>query len=304
MSKYNIRIGTRKSKLALWQAKTVAEKLKEIGFQSSIISIKSEGDINLTQPLYSFGIQGIFTKALDSSLINQKIDIAVHSLKDVPTSIPSGIILGAVLKRGDPFDTIVYKNTEDYNKKGLIGTGSLRRKAQWLKKYPSDKIESVRGNIQTRIKKLNNSKYKGIIMAKAAIDRLSIKNIQLKKLDWMIPAPAQGAIGIACLKKDKFIRKILSNINCVNTEFCTKLEREFLRILEGGCSAPIGGISRIEKNYVHFHGGVFSLDGKVSELCTDKFIIDENPISIGKIIANKLLEKGGDKIIRSIKNKI
>ena len=110
MSKYNIRIGTRKSKLALWQAKTVAEKLKEIGFQSSIITIKSEGDINLTQPLYSFGIQGIFTKALDSSLINQKIDIAVHSLKDVPTAIPSGIILGAVLKRGDPFDTIVYKD--------------------------------------------------------------------------------------------------------------------------------------------------------------------------------------------------
>ena len=129
MSKYKIRIGTRKSKLALWQANTVASRLREVGYESSIITVQSEGDLNLTQPIYSLGIQGVFTRALDSFLIKQKIDIAVHSLKDVPTLIPSGIFLGAVLKRGNPSDIILYDKMEDQNKNGLIGTGSLRRKA-------------------------------------------------------------------------------------------------------------------------------------------------------------------------------
>ena len=304
MSKYKIRIGTRKSKLALWQANTVASRLREVGYESSIITVQSEGDLNLTQPIYSLGIQGVFTRALDSFLIKQKIDIAVHSLKDVPTLIPSGIFLGAVLKRGNPSDIILYDKMEDQNKNGLIGTGSLRRKAQWLKKYPLDKIEPIRGNIQTRIKKLSSQKFKGIILAKAAIDRLAINDVNFKKLDWMIPAPSQGAVGIACLDSNKFIMKILSKINCDQTSHCTKIEREFLRILEGGCSAPIGGIARIEKEHVHFDGGIFSLDGKVSQVCTHKFSTEKNPIYQGKLIANELLKNGGDKIINSIKNNI
>ena len=304
MSKYKIRIGTRKSKLALWQANTVASRLREVGYESSIITVQSEGDLNLTQPIYSLGIQGVFTRALDSFLIKQKIDIAVHSLKDVPTLIPSGIFLGAVLKRGNPSDIILYDKMEDQNKNGLIGTGSLRRKAKKIKKYPLDKIEPIRGNIQTRIKKLSTHKFKGIILAKAAIDRLEINDVNFKKLNWMIPAPSQGAVGIVCLDSNKFIMKILSKINCDQTSYCTKIEREFLRTLEGGCSAPIGGIARIEKEHVHFDGGIFSLDGKVSQLCTHIFTTDKNPIYQGKLIANELLKDGGDKIINSIKNKI
>ena len=304
MSRFKIRIGTRKSNLALWQAKTVANKLKEIGFQSSIITLKSDGDINPTQPLYSFGIQGVFTKTLDSALLEKKIDIAVHSLKDVPTSLPSEIVLGAVLKRGNPYDIIIHNKQDGCQKNGFIGTGSLRRKAQWLSKYPADKIQPIRGNIQSRIKKLNTKELKGIIISNAAIERLSIKDIKFEKLDWMIPAPSQGAIGVACLNNNQLIRENLSKINCEETSYCTKLEREFLKILEGGCSAPIGGIARIEKKNVDFKGGVFSLDGKASELCSHKFLINADPISMGQKIANKLLEKGGDKIISSIKNKL
>ena len=179
-----------------------------------------------------------------------------------------------------------------------------RRKAQWLSKYPADKIQPIRGNIQSRIKKLNTKELKGIIISNAAIERLSIKDIKFEKLDWMIPAPSQGAIGVACLKNNQLIRENLSKINCEETSYCTKLEREFLKILEGGCSAPIGGIAKIEKKNVDFKGGVFSLDGKASELCYHKFLINMDPISMGQKIANKLLEKGGDKIISSIKNKL
>ena len=267
MSKLEIRIGTRKSKLAIWQAKSVANELKKIGYNSSIIKINSEGDHDLTQPIYSFGIQGVFTRTLDSALLNNKIDIAVHSLKDVPTSLPKGIIVNSVLKRGNPMDVVLFNDKNKILENGTIGTGSLRRKAQWLKKFPLDKTQPIRGNINTRLEKLNSPNLKGIIIAKAAIDRLEINNIDFKNLDWMIPAPSQGAIGVASLESNDLIIKALAKINCEDTFYCTILEREFLRTLEGGCSAPIGALAIINKGVVSFKGGVFSLDGKYYVFC-------------------------------------
>ena len=304
MSKLEIRIGTRKSKLAIWQAKSVANELKKIGYNSSIIKINSEGDHDLTQPIYSFGIQGVFTRTLDSALLNNKIDIAVHSLKDVPTSLPKGIIVNSVLKRGNPMDVVLFNDKNKILENGTIGTGSLRRKAQWLKKFPLDKTQPIRGNINTRLEKLNSPNLKGVIIAKAAIDRLEINNIDFKNLDWMIPAPSQGAIGVASLESNDLIIKALAKINCEDTFYCTILEREFLRTLEGGCSAPIGALAIINKGIVSFKGGVFSLDGKDSVLCNHKFSQKEEPVFYGNKIAVDLLNRGGNKIINKIKNQI
>ncbi len=304
MSRREIIIGTRKSKLALWQAKTVANELKKIGYDSLILPVKSEGDQNLTQPIYSFGIQGVFTRTLDAALLNGKIDIAVHSLKDVPTKLASGIIINSVLERGSPLDVVLFEKKNKLLENGIIGTGSLRRRAQWLNKYPLDKTQPIRGNIQTRLKKLKSPSLKGIILAKAGLDRLDVKNTSFETLTWMIPAPSQGAIGIASLEKNQFTKKVLTKINCKKTFYCTKLEREFLKTLEGGCSAPIGALATIRDEFVNFKGGVFSLNGKNSALCSHKFSHNQDPSFLGNKIANELLEKGADKIIKTIKNKI
>ena len=169
----NIRIGTRSSKLAVWQAKKVQEKLKEINVSSTIVQITSSGDKDLSKPIYELGITGVFTKEIDIALINKEVDIAVHSLKDVPTTLPKGVIQSAVLKRGSEKDIIII-NKDLLELNNTIATGSLRRKAQWLNKYESDKIVNIRGNVATRLKKLKESNWRGTIMAKAGLERLNL----------------------------------------------------------------------------------------------------------------------------------
>ena len=304
MSKREIRIGTRKSKLALWQAKTVANKLNEIGYKCSIFPIKSEGDINLIQPIYSMGVQGVFTRKLDAALLENKIDIAVHSLKDVPTNLPEGIVMNSTIRRGDPYDLLLFDEESKLHNIGKVGTGSLRRRAQWLRKHPHDETEVIRGNVQTRIEKLKGLNLKGVILAKAGIDRLGIKNLNFKVLKWMIPAPSQAIIGIASLDTNKSVKKVLSKINCEKTFYCATIERTFLRILEGGCSAPIGGLAVTEGGFANFKGGLFSLNGEKSVLADHRFSIKENPISLGEKIALDILKKGGKSIIDKIKTQL
>lgn len=304
MSKREIRIGTRKSKLALWQAKTVANELNKIGYKSSIFPIKSEGDINLIQPIYSMGVQGVFTRTLDAALLENKVDIAVHSLKDVPTNLPEGIVMNSTIRRGDPYDLLLFDQESKLHNIGKVGTGSLRRRAQWLRKYPHDKTEVIRGNVQTRVEKIKELNLKGVILAKAGIDRLGIKTLNCKVLKWMIPAPSQGIIGIASLETNKSIKKVLSNINCEKTFYCATIERTFLKILEGGCSAPIGGLAVTEGGFANFKGGIFSLNGEKSVQTDHRFSIKENPISLGEKIALDLLKKGGKSIIDKIKTQL
>ena len=304
MSKREIRIGTRKSKLALWQAKTVADKLNKIGYKSFIVPIKSEGDINLSQPIYSMGVQGVFTRTLDTALLNKKIDIAVHSLKDVPTKLPEGIILNSTINRGNPYDLLLFDDESKLINVGKVGTGSLRRRAQWLNKYPQDETEVIRGNVQTRLEKLKTSNLKGVILAKAGIDRLGIKNLKFEVLKWMIPAPSQGAIGIASLENNESVKKALLQINCNKTFYCTAIERTFLRTLEGGCSAPIGGLAVIDGDFVDFKGGLFSLNGRESVITDHRFSNNENPIYLGEKIASELMKKGGKSIIEKIKTQL
>lgn len=296
-----IRIGTRESALALWQAHTFQDLLNSKGFSSELIPIKSEGDMDLVQPLYEMGTVGIFTKTLDAALLNNRIDLAIHSMKDVPTLLPKGIQQAAVLERGPVKDVLVKKtNASSFEIPQIIATGSLRRKAQWLSKFPNHIIVPLRGNIQTRLKKLKNEDWDGAIFAEAALVRLKTENENVNILDWMIPAPAQGALMIVCKSKDKALLNILKQFNHPETALCTQIERDFLRTLEGGCTAPIGAIAIVEGNNIQFQGGVFSLDGK------RKFIIDEtfekSTELKGVKLANQLLKKGAVELLQEFKS--
>lgn len=302
MSSRVLRIGTRGSELALWQANTVKLQLESKGFVCEIVTIKSLGDTDLTSPLYEMGVTGVFTKTLDIALLNQTIDIAVHSMKDVPTKLPKGIKQAGVLERSSCADVLLYKESLDFlTREATIATGSLRRKAQWLYRYPQHSIENIRGNINSRQQKLNdNSKWSGAIFAKAGLDRIGILPQKHLILDWMIPAPAQGIILMTTREDDTRSTEACGSINHPQTEICAYIERDFLRLMEGGCSAPIGAIATINEGKVYFKAGVFSPDGKKAYVINREFLTSEY-LQIGKICTAQLLEKGADTILNQIR---
>lgn len=299
-----IKIGTRDSELALWQANTVKNKLENLGYKTELISVKSTGDLILDKPLYELGITGIFTKTLDIAMINGDVDIAVHSMKDVPTLLPKGIVQSAVLQRADVEDILVHKgNLEFLNSEGIIATGSLRRKAQWLNKYPNHTIVDLRGNVNTRLKKLEDNKWGGAIFAKAGLERINLKPKNHTVLDWMIPAPAQGAMLVVAMKNDEFSKKVLLKLNDKETEICTQIERDFLRELEGGCTAPIGALAKIENKNITFKGVLFSLDGK-HKVEIKKSVLINDYANFGKTCAQEVLNGGGKELMRQIKEEL
>lgn len=295
-----IRIGTRDSELALWQAKTIQNALEKLGHQIELVPVKSAGDLNLDQPLYEMGITGIFTKTLDVAMINGEIDIAVHSMKDVPTALPKGIIEGAVLKRADNRDILIHKGLDFLKGEGTIATGSLRRKAQWLNKYPSHTVVDLRGNVNTRMKKLEKNPWNGAIFAAAGLERIALKPANYIDLNWMIPAPAQGAMLVVAMEKDDFCRNALAGLNHRETETAVHLEREFLKVLEGGCTAPIGALATIKKNQVLFKGGLFSIDGK-EKILVEKTTTIENTQHFGRGCAEEVLANGGKELMKEIR---
>ena len=299
-----LRIGTRDSELAIYQAKKVQKAIKKLGKNSELKLIKSSGDKNLIQPIYKMGIQGVFTKALDTALINNKIDIAVHSLKDIPTKIPKELLISAILKRESPYDSLVFsKKFKEFSNKSIIGTGSLRRKAQWLRKHPYHKIQNLRGNILTRIKKLDNSFWDGAIFSEAGINRLKIKGVKYQVLDWMIPSPGQGVIAICSKKEQLKLTRFLKKLNCEKTEICVKIERNFLNILEGGCKAPIAAFAKIKNKKIIFKSGLFSLDGSIAYIENQEIDLDKSK-DCGINAAKIILKKGGKKLIEKIKNEL
>ena len=302
-----IRIGTRDSELALWQAKTVEKQLNDLGYKTEIIAVKSDGDIVLDKPLYELGITGIFTKTLDVAMIQGKIDIAVHSMKDVPTLLPNGIVQGAVLERASAFDILVYKENLDFltEENSVIASSSLRRKASWLHKYPSHKIEDIRGNVNTRLLKVAESNWGGAIFAEAGLERINLKPEKAIILDWMIPAPAQGAMVVVCNADDFFSLDAVSQLNHIETEICTYIERQFLRTLEGGCTAPIGAIATYneKEDVIDFTGVLLSIDGKQKLEVTKTVAVSEWK-KLGFHTAQEILSNGGESIMLSIKNEI
>ena len=298
-----IRIGTRDSELALWQANTVKKQLEDLGYKTELISVKSTGDLILDKPLYELGITGIFTKTLDIAMLKGTVDIAVHSMKDVPTALPKGIIQTAVLERAATEDILVTKGKIDYTKPCTIATGSLRRKAQWLHRYPHHTVVDLRGNVNTRLQKLQDNNWDGAIFAKAGLKRINILPENFIELDWMIPAPAQGAMVIVTLQNDDYSTEAVRKLNNNDAQICTQIERDFLRKLEGGCTAPIGALAEIVENTIQFKGCLFSLDGE-NKLEVAKSVAIDNSLSAGNIAAEELLENGGKEMMAQIKNEM
>ena len=298
-----IRIGTRDSELALWQANTVKDKLEALGYKTTLVPVKSVGDIILNQPLYELGITGIFTKTLDVAMINGDVDIAVHSMKDVPTALPKGILQGAVLERATSTDILVHKGLDFLKDEGTIATGSLRRKAQWLHRYPQHKVVDLRGNVNTRLQKLADADWNGAIFAKAGLKRINVLPSSYTELDWMIPAPAQGAMTVAVMENDDYCREAVSKLNHHPSEICTTIEREFLRTLEGGCTAPIGALAIINDKHIEFKGALFSLDGK-QNIEIEKTVDVKQNQHFGRNCALEILENGGKELMVEIKSQL
>ena len=313
-----IRIGTRESQLAVWQATQVKDLLLQHGFTAELVYIKSEGDIDLKTPLYEMGVQGIFTRSLDIALLNNRIDIAVHSMKDVPTQLPKGIVTAAALKRGSYKDILVVNGQWPmvnetsalpiadsqftiHDSRFTIATSSIRRKAQWLHRYPNHIIENLRGNVNTRLQKLKDSHWNGAIFAAAGLERIGLRPAESVELDWMLPAPAQGAIVVACRHEDQYAFEACRLFNDEPTALCTAIERDFLRALLGGCSTPISALATIHNNQLYFEGNILSLDGK-EKAEIKKTVAVNNSNNLGVIAANELLQNGGQEIADRIQH--
>lgn len=286
----------------MWQAEKVAELLREINLNSEIVPVISAGDKNLTLPLYAMGITGVFTKDLDVSLLSKDIDIAVHSLKDIPTQLPVNIGILAVLERDFPEDVLVRKtSSKNLPLKDLkIATSSLRRRAFWAKEFPGTAFSDIRGNVQTRLRKLEDSDFDATLFSLAAIERMKL-GITYEKLPMMLSAPAQGVVAVCGRKDDAEITEMISKLNHRETAICTEIEREFLKTLEGGCTAPIGAFAEFGVgNKIRFQGRLCSLDGK--DCITTDDIFHWNPdTNFGEKFARELLGRGGSEIMAEIK---
>jgi hydroxymethylbilane synthase len=309
-----LKIGTRESQLAIWQSTLVKGMLSRYGTDSELIYIQSDGDMDLKTPLYEMGVQGIFTKTLDLALLSGKIDVAVHSMKDVPTQLAFGLEQAAVLKRGNYKDILVFREglyrsgigsgvpVNDFLSSSLIiATSSIRRKAQWLHRYPNHTIRNLRGNINTRIKKLAESDWHGAIFAAAGLERINLRGENTVDLAWMLPAPAQGAIVMVCREEDNDTKEKCMPLNDATTAICTKIERDFLKTLLGGCSTPISALAEIEENELFFRGNILSLDGK-QKLETEKILPLDKADAIGIEAAKELLQNGGQAIADNIRH--
>ena len=325
MMKRVINIGTRESELAMWQADLVKDLLSDIGYLSTLVPITSEGDHDQVTPLYEMGVQGIFTKSLDTALLNNRIDIAVHSMKDVPTSLPPGISQAAVLKRGNPSDIFIINNANGETKNGLSGfhqtlsvsesihldegtggpftiaTSSVRRRAQWLQRYPDHTIVNLRGNINTRMEKISNSNWQGAVLAAAGLERINLRPSSAIELPWMLPAPAQGAIMIVCRSNDTDMLDACLKLNHTETAICTEIEKDFLRVLLGGCSTPIAALALIDKKDIYFKGNILTTDGR-EKIEVEKYVGIKDSAGFGVKMAAELLKNGGKEIVEKIRH--
>lgn len=311
MSK-KIRIGTRNSALALWQAHFISNQLLTKGIATEIVEINTKGDQIHTTPLYSFGVTGVFTRSLDIALLENRIDIAVHSMKDVPTILPQGIVSFAIPQRGTVTDLMVYNGSQDAFTSAhsrTIATSSLRRKAQWLHQFPDDTITDIRGNVITRLETLKHKGWNGAIFAQVGLDRINMRPSHAFPLDWMICAPAQGALWVLGRQEDTSLKEIFSFLNHPQTILSVEIEREFLHALEGGCSAPIGAHAQIKDDKIIFKGRVTSLDGTQQidlnttiDYAISRTINSEMTNGIGAQWAQDIRNLGAQPILSEIQN--
>jgi len=305
--KREIIIGSRASALALWQTNWVKDKLQQLNpdYKFSIRHIKTQGDKILDVALAKIGDKGLFTKELEVAMLNGEIDFAVHSMKDLPTALPAGLTIGAIAERFDPRDVVV--SHKGYTLKDLpqgarVATSSLRRRAQLLKYRPDLTIEDVRGNLNTRLRKLEEEDFDALILAAAGVERLGWSDRIEERIsfDLILPAVGQGSIGVELRQDDEELKAIVGKINHQPSEKAILAERAMLRKLEGGCQIPIGALGQVAGHTLTLRGNVASLDG--SQLLADQVTGSINEANeLGTQLADKLLAKGAEKILEAVR---
>jgi hydroxymethylbilane synthase len=298
-----IRIATRRSPLALWQAEHVASLLKASHptINIELVKMVTQGDKILDTPLSKIGGKGLFVKELEQGMLNGDADIAVHSMKDVPAELPTGLEIGAILHREDPHDAFVsnnYSTLDELPKGAVVGTSSLRRQCQLLEKRPDLQIKSLRGNVNTRLQKLDDGEYDAIILAAAGLIRLGFEARIKSALpaDTMLPAIGQGAIGIECRTGDEATKALLSCLHHDETANRVKAERAMNFTLEGGCQAPIAGHAEIKNGTLRLRGLVAEPDGSLM-VTEDLDGPTANAEEIGTTVAKRLLTAGAKDIL-------
>lgn len=306
--KNKIIIGTRSSKLALWQANKVKDELNKHfpELEINLKEIKTKGDHITDVALSKIGGKGLFTKEIEDALLKKEIDLAVHSLKDLPTKLPDGLKIGAILKREDPHDVLISRNKTTFKNlpsASKVGTSSLRRLSQ-LKALRHDlEYLDLRGNLDTRIKKLEEGQYDAIVLAYAGVKRLGFED----KISYhfspkeILPAVGQGALAVEIRENDKEIENIILKLNDEESYLISLAERTFLETLQGGCQVPIGIYSEVKNNKIIIYGMIASLDGKriVKDQIEGLLEINESK-KVGAELAHKLLQNGGSEILKEI----
>ncbi|WP_347157715.1 hydroxymethylbilane synthase [Pontibacter chitinilyticus] len=303
----SIRIGTRGSKLALWQAEAVADKLQTAGYKTELVIISTKGDQVLDKSLAKIGSKGVFTEELEVGLREETIDIAVHSAKDVQSTIPSDLQLIAFMEREKVNDVLLsfnpdFKLTRDSN--ALIGTSSTRRRALLKRHYPNVITAESRGNLQTRLRKLEEGQFDALMLAYAGVVRMGYDHLIVHTFpeDEFVPAAGQGSVAIECAKNlNPDLKKGLKQaLNHTETHICLLAERAFLRTMEGGCSIPTFALAKLTGTGVSITGGIVSLDGEtlLQETLAGPTVTAEE---LGEALANTTLERGGSDILRSIR---
>jgi hydroxymethylbilane synthase len=311
MEKRNkIIIATRASMLALWQAEWIKSQIINIypDTEVELNKIKTTGDKILDVPLAQVGGKGLFVKEIEEAMLRGEADLAVHSMKDVPTDLPEGLHLSAICKREDPRDAFIagagISSFNDLPQGGHVGTSSLRRMCQLLNRRSDIKITQLRGNVDTRLRKLADGEFDAIILATAGVKRLGYESRITEKLSIEISLPAigQGAVGIECRNDDEFINSLLGKLNHDDTWICVIAERAFLKKLEGGCQVPIAAYAQLKDGKLIIEGLVGSLDGKtlIKESMQGK---PEEAESLGTILAEKLLSQGAGEILAEVYGK-
>ncbi|MCQ9123927.1 hydroxymethylbilane synthase [Rodentibacter caecimuris] len=301
-----LKIATRQSPLALWQANFVKERLEKIhpGLTVELVPMVTKGDIILDTPLAKIGGKGLFVKELENALLEKRADIAVHSMKDVPMQFPEGLGLSVICKREDPRDAFVsnhYASFDDLPKGAIVGTSSLRRQCQLKELRPDLDIRSLRGNVGTRLSKLDNGEYDAIILAAAGLIRLGMKEriASFIEVTTSLPAVGQGAVGIECRTDDHLVQALLAPLADEETTVCVKAERAMNARLQGGCQVPIGGYAVLENNQIYLRALVGELDGSSIIRVESKSTV-EKAEELGVQLAEKLLTQGADRILAKV----
>lgn len=305
--KKNITIGTRGSKLAMWQAEWVRSLILKLdpSLTVELLKIKTTGDKIIDVPLAKVGGKGLFVKEIEEALMRGEADLAVHSMKDVPTDLPKGLHLGAILKREDPRDAFIarpgVKSFKDLKQGATVGTSSLRRSCQLKSIRPDINIVSLRGNLDTRLRKLDEGQFDAIILALAGVRRLGYESrvTEVLEVNVSLPAIAQGAVGIECRVDDKFINDLISKLNDHDTSVCVSAERAALKKLEGGCQVPIAAHAILKNNRIIMDGLVGSISGDVIIRAHAEGAISDTE-KIGVSLAEDLLAKGARKILSEV----